>query len=156
MHSIDVGIVILIGGMALWGGMKGVVRILCFLGGMAFGLIAAQLWYPNVSDMLASVLQDAWLRDLVAFGGIFLTIQLLVQLLIRGIRKVLKETATSWLDRLAGLLLGAAMALLLIHGVRLVLHIIPLPLDSFFEDSRLWPAVLSMIDWCLSLLTSGG
>ena len=151
MHSLDIGLVMVLGGLALYGGLRGFARIVLFFTGIAGGVAAAQYGYPILGGMLGVVVSDVWLCHLLAFAFIFFGVQILMHFVAGGVRRFLRFTSTTWLDRVVGLVLGLAVGLSIVQGVRLLLILLPFSLNWYFSGSHLWPGVLRGIDFLLAL-----
>ena len=149
MHSLDIGLVVVLGGLSLYGGMRGFARIVLFFTGIVGGVTGAQYGYPALGGMLDVVVADLWIRQLLAFALIFFGVQILMHFAAGGVRRFLRLTSTTWLDRALGLALGLAVGLAIVQGVRLAL--LPFSLDWYFSGSHLWPSVLRGIDTLLAL-----
>ncbi len=110
MNILD-GIMILLTVVLLVRGlMVGFVRQLAFVFALVLGYLLAGRYHGLVSPALASLIGNAGLRFLVAYGLTFLAVYLAVMLLGVGLRKVMQVTFLSWFDRLLGGLLGAGKA----------------------------------------------
>ena len=145
MNLLDVLLAGLILAGALWGLIKGFVRITAMLVTLVAGGIVAARCYAPVAGVVAQVITNPALQRYVAMTIIFVGFALAVGLLARWITHWVVAVELGWLNRMAGLaagaLLGFATGALLISMLTLWLP----KNDTLFEASRLYPRWLALL-----------
>ena len=131
-----------------WNGFVGEVAELASLVG---GFWAAHRFHPLLSGHLTFISEPA-LRQLAAFVLIFIATIILVALVARILQKVLSFTFVSWVDKLAGGILGLGKGVLICSIVLLVMQKI-LGDMLFLQNSRALPYFSSLIGQIRAWLT---
>lgn len=124
-----------------WNGFVGEVAELISLVG---GFWAARTFHPLLAKHLTFISEPAW-RELAAFVLIFIGTIILVALLARILQKILSFTFVSWVDKLAGGILGLGKGVLICALVLLILRKI-LGDMIFLQNSRALPYFTSLIE----------
>jgi membrane protein required for colicin V production len=110
MNGLDYAIILLVAIGALYGLNQGALRMLTSIASVACGIFFASIYYESAARVAESQLglssvASAVVGYVVLFGAVFATIEIVGRLAIRLIHVV----HLSWIDRLAGSALGAAM-----------------------------------------------
>jgi membrane protein required for colicin V production len=145
MNLLDVILVGLVGVGALWGLIKGFVRIMAMLVTLVAGGLVAARCYAPVAGVVAQIITNPTLQRYVAMGIVFLGFAIVVGLLARWITHWVVAVELGWLNRLAGLVGGAALGFA--TGALLIsILTVWLPQDdTLFEASRLYPRWLALL-----------
>lgn len=107
------------------------------------GFWAANAFSARVTPYLDFVSDPSW-RAILAYVAIFLAVILLVALIARLLQKILSFSFVSWVDKLAGGVLGLTKGLLIFSLVFLVLRKF-FSQAPFFQNSRAVPYFESLI-----------
>jgi len=155
MNALDIGLVIVVAAFAVYGAVKGLVRLALGSVAIGSGVFLACWYHAPVEAMLAGWIHDGEVRVFLAFGGIFLATIVAFAILIWFITKTLEAVNLRWIDRLSGALVGLAIATLLI-GAALVPLIAFLPPDStLVSGSRISPYILHVSAFVKSVVPEG-
>jgi len=115
MRWVDVAIVVIIGGSAIFGLVRGlIVQVGGVLGAVA-GLYLARHDYGAARDFLALFFHNDAHLSVVAFILVFLIVGLLVVIIAHGIKSVVRFTPLGMLDHFAGAALGVALGILVVE-----------------------------------------
>ncbi len=145
MNLLDILLAGLVSAGALWGLIKGFVRITAMLVTLVVGGIVAARCYAPVAGVVAQVITNPALQRYVAMTIVFVGFALVVGLLARWITHWVVAVELGWLNRMAGLAAGAALGFA--TGALLISMLtVWLPEnDTLFEASRLYPRWLAML-----------
>jgi membrane protein required for colicin V production len=145
MNLLDMLLAGLVVAGALWGLLKGFVRITAMLVTLVVGGIVAARCYAPVAGVVAQVITNPTLQRYVAMTIVFVGFALVVGLLARWITHWVVAVELGWLNRMAGLAAGAALGFA--TGALLIsLLTVWLPEnDTLFEASRLYPRWLALL-----------
>lgn len=137
MGWVDVTIIVIIVASALFGLARGlIVEVATILGAVA-GLYVAKQNFSTATNFLALFFHRDQRLRVIAFIVVFCLVWLLIVLVAEGIRGVLRFTPFGLLDRLGGLLLGAALAVLVVEALLLLVsHVHDPALHSAIRASR--------------------
>ncbi len=147
MNRIDVVLAVVLALFALRGFWRGFSREVFALVGLVGGVAAAGAYYPDGIAVLPPEVPEI-ARPVVAFLGIFVAVVLAAKLAGFLVRRVLGLVLLSPLDRLGGILFGAAKgAALVTFGVIAVRAITPPDaLERACADSVLMQPILELTD----------
>jgi membrane protein required for colicin V production len=147
VNRIDVVLAVILALFALRGFWRGFSREIFALIGLVGGVAAAGAYYPGGTAMLPPEVPEI-VRPAVAFLGIFAAVALAAKLVGLLVRRLLGLILLSPLDRLGGVLFGAAKgAALITLGVIAVRAITPADaLERACADSVLMQPILALID----------
>jgi membrane protein required for colicin V production len=125
VNRIDVVLAVVLALFALRGFQRGFSREIFALIGLVGGVAAAAALYADTAVMLPPEVPDI-ARPALAFAGIFLGVALAAKLVGMLVHRVLGLTLLSPLDRVAGILFGAAKgAAVLVMAVAVVRAVTP-------------------------------
>ncbi len=122
LNWLDIALLLIVGGsvvMSLW---RGFSRELIGLAATVFGIVAGVWFYGMAGSFLLPFVSTPAVANFCGFLIVFLGIQLLGSLLGWVVRRLLKQTGLSWIDRLLGGLFGLSRGLLV--AVALVLALL--------------------------------
>ncbi len=147
MNRIDVVLAVVLALFALRGFQRGFSREIFALIGLVGGVAAAAAMYADVAVMLPPEVPDIG-RPALAFGGIFVGVALLAKLVGMLVHRVLGLTLLSPLDRVAGILFGAAKGAALVVMAVVVVRSVTPPnaLARACADSILMQPILEITD----------
>ena len=137
LNYFDVAVVCILGLFSLRGLLRGFVGEVAGLVGIIGGLWFAHRTYPQVAGYLTFVTDPTW-RNVAAYVLVFLGVLVAVGLVARVLRKILAFSFVSWVDKVAGFLLGLVKglvicSLLLLLAQRFVSD------AAFMRESRVLP-----------------
>jgi membrane protein required for colicin V production len=112
-----------------WGCLRGLVRALLSLLGLAAAAILAVRGYPDVAQRLAPLIATPWIQQAVGFALIFLAVMAVAMICSALLRFVLQAAGLSLLDRLLGGLFGLAKVIL-------VVSVLLMMANKFFPSVR--------------------
>jgi membrane protein required for colicin V production len=96
----------------MWGCLRGLIRALLSLIGLAAASILAVRGYPDIAQRLAPLIATPWVQQAIGFALIFLAVMAVTMVCIALLRFVLHATGLSLLDRLLGGLFGLVKVIL--------------------------------------------
>ena len=140
----DVIIILTLVAFSIRGFLKGFVAEVAGIASLLGGFWVAHHFHPLLSPRLTFISEPAW-RQLAAYVLIFVATLILVAVLARILQKVLSFSFVTWVDRLAGGILGLAKGLLLCSVVLLVLQKL-MGNMAFLQNSRALPYFTSLIE----------
>jgi len=144
-NAVDWAIILITGLLTLWGLLKGFTSTLATLAGIALGYLVASRLYPQGALLLAGLIPDENLRNILSFTAIFVACVAVTYMVGRLVRKLINGIGLGWIDHLIGAGLGMAKGLLLSCIMILVLVAFLPPGSRYISESRLTPAVLSLV-----------
>lgn len=105
MKGLDIVVIIFVGLATVRGLFRGAIRELFSFGGIIFGIILGGKYYTGV-EQIFSFVRSPVLRSVLAFAIIFLVVYLLFTLFGIILKRLFKLLFLSFLDHLAGAVLG--------------------------------------------------
>lgn len=144
MNLLDIAIIALCLGFAVYGIFQGMVRQLFSWGGLILGHIAGVRYYETVQEYLRLDFSHA---EIVAYLLTFLGVYVIVRLAGLIVERVVRSSELSGADRAAGMVAGFAKGALLSVLLVFVL-VIMLPKDTaFLRESMLAPTAMKAARW---------
>ncbi len=142
MNPLDIVVLTIIGSFVALGLWKGLIKQLFSLAGIIIGYIAAISFYEQISTFFTSLDKD--IASIVSFIAIFVSCILLSSLVGLFVGKLIKIADLSWLNRVAGGLLGFLKGLLILMIIVVIL-VAFLPSESkVLRNSVTLPYVMSV------------
>ena len=133
MNSFDIIVMVIVVLGLVRGLFRGFVKEIASIAGVMAGLYGGSIYYPLVGEQLSRWIDTEIYRHLLAFFLLFMVIVVGVGLVASLIRYFLKIALLGWVDRLCGMVFGAAKGLL----VCVVIFIIA---TTFIPGQNLWIA----------------
>jgi len=144
VNLLDIAIIALCLGFAVYGIFQGMVRQLFSWGGLILGHIAGVRYYETVQEYLRLDFPHA---EIVAYLLVFLGVYVIVRLAGLIVERVVRRSELSGADRAAGMVAGFAKGALLSVLLVFVLVIL-LPKDTaFLRESTLAPRAMVAVTW---------
>lgn len=126
MTWVDWVIVIVLGGALLGGISQGILRSVCSLIGLIFGLVLAAWNYSRIADLLMPLVRIREVADAVGFLLIALLVMAVANVIGAVASKTLHRMGLGCLDRLAGGVFGLLQgALLITLGILVIVAFFP-------------------------------
>lgn len=147
MNFIDVMILIVIGAFLVKGLLRGLMKELCSLVGLAVGsLLAFRFHAPFAEAMVSAFNLPASVCVVLAFLAIFLVTLLVFGLIGMLLSKYVKLLYVGGLNRVAGGIFGIVQGVLLLSVVMFGLSVSPLPDwgQMAMSDSQLTPPFVEL------------
>lgn len=129
VHWFDIGLLIALILSGAWGCLRGLVRSLLSLIGLAAASILAVRGYPDIAQRLAPLIATPWVQQAVGFALIFLAVMAVAMVCSILLRFALHAVGLSLLDRLLGGLFGLAKVIL-------VVSVLLMMANKFFPSAR--------------------
>ncbi len=114
MSTVDLVIVLVIGGCAVLGMLWGAVRMVTLIAAVVAGVLAAHWAGPAAAQLLAGASPQGGTGRMLATAAVSLAAVVVVWLAGNGLRRALRALHLGWVDRLAGLAAGAGAAALVL------------------------------------------
>lgn len=135
---LDIGLLVVFAVFLIRGLLCGLIQELAGLLGIVFGFFAASRFQHEVVPYVARFVGNREWAEIVAYAVIFIVVFLAVVAVGMIVRKPLKGGLVSWLDYLAGAVLGAAKGAIICTIIFLVIKAL-MPQADFVRDSVLAP-----------------
>jgi membrane protein required for colicin V production len=129
VHWFDIGLTIalILGGV--WGCLRGLVRAMLSLVGLATASVLAVRYYPDIAQWLERLIATLWVRQAIGFALVFLAVMAIAMVCSTLLRFALRAAGLSLMDRLLGGLFGLAK-------VVLVASVLLMMANEFFPSVR--------------------
>jgi membrane protein required for colicin V production len=98
----------------VWGCLRGLVRALLSLIGLAAASVLAVRGYPDFAQHLAPLIATPWVRQAISFALIFLAVMAIAMVCSTLLRFALRAAGLSLIDRLLGGLFGLVKVILVV------------------------------------------
>ena len=141
MNPVDIGIAVVIAFCVIRGFFRGFIKEIFSLIGALAGFYIACIYYPDAAKLLIKWAPSLPYENIISFVLIFIGILILISLLGVGIKYLLNIVFLGWVDRVCGILFGAAKGVLIVSMVLLVLTAFVPEFDSMIKSSKLAPEV---------------
>ena len=129
MHWFDISLTIALILSGVWGCLRGLVRAILSLIGLAAASVLAVRGYPDIAQRLAPLIATLWVRQAIGFALIFLAVIAIAMVCSALLRFALRAAGLSLMDRLLGGLFGVAK-------VVLVASVLLMMANKFFPSVR--------------------
>ena len=112
MHWFDIGMTIALILSGVWGYLRGLVRAILSLIGLAAAAVLAVRGYPDIAELLTPLIATLWVRQVIGFTLIFLAVVAVAMVCGILLRFALRAAGLSLMDRLLVGLFGLAKVIL--------------------------------------------
>ena len=112
VHWFDIGIIIALILSGVWGCLRGLVRAMLSLIGLAAASVLAVHGYPDIAQRLAPLIATPWVQQAIGFTLIFLAVMAVAMVCSACCALPLHAAGLSLMDRLLGGLFGLAKVIL--------------------------------------------
>lgn len=126
---------------------RGFVREAISLATWIIAIWIALRLFVFVATLLTPYIHSHELRNVVAFGGIFLIVLIIGSLINFLFSRLIDRTGLSGSDRILGLVFGIARGILLVGILVLMGNIISLMHDPWWTNSQLIPHFQGLAKW---------
>lgn len=146
MNGFDIGLLILLALLVLFGLIKGLTRLLIGMGALIVGFLLAAQFHQQLAVKLTWINVNDDILKLIAYVLIFFGTMAVGGVLAWITRKLLKAAMLSWADRLAGGAVGLVAAMLIAAWLVLPLVAYSPFGEKALRDSTLAPYVTVVAD----------
>ena len=144
----DIGIASIIAISGLISLVRGFVKEAMSLIVWVLAYVIAMTFSERLSELLVNVIELASLRQLAAWGGLFVATLLVGAMINFLLGKLVSSTGLGGTDRTLGLVFGVFRGLLIILAIVIMLpQAIPVDQDSWWQESTLIPYFQGFEDW---------
>lgn len=158
MNAVDIAIIGAIGLVALIGLKSGVIKPVSGMGGFILGVFLAIQNYGLVVPYVAQYIEGPMIQKIAAFIAVVLIVAIAARVVGFIIKKLMSLLVLGWLDNVAGMVGGAAVATAIVGTVFYVASGLSFASNNpAFATSRLAPEVSrvtlisSQTPWCTTL-----
>lgn len=153
MNVFDVVIVVIVSFCLIRGLFRGLIREISSIVGVLAGFYGAYTYYPMVEPNFARWVETPGYRNIISFFLLFCAILISVNLIARLIRYLLNIVFLGWVDRLCGMVFGAAKGLLIVSVLFIALTTMLPKGATIVTESRLSPHV-AIVSEAISVFVS--
>jgi len=143
MNGLDIAIIAIVGIGAFGGLTRGALRMATSVLSLVLGIYAASVYYGRAAAIAHKYLSTSpTMSALIGYVAVFAIVFFAIEYAGATVVRLAQIIHLSWIDRLAGGLLGAAIGALIAGFVMLGLTALLPPNPSLLRNSRLAPQVL--------------
>jgi len=144
----DIGIASIVAISGLVSLVRGFVKEAMSLVIWVLAYVVAMTFSERLSELLINVIELASLRQLAAWGGLFVATLLVGAMINYLLGKLVASTGLGGTDRTLGLVFGVFRGLLIVLAIVIMLpQAIPVNQDPWWQESALIPFFQSFEDW---------
>lgn len=157
-NTFDFIVLVLVIVPAFRGLFRGLIEEAAALLAVVLGVVAASRYYPQVAPLLETIFHDPKLVGILAYALVFCATALVISMLGKLVQRIVSVSLVSWLNHLAGGVLGACVGLILACLAYLVIHHFA-PQAEMLQRSQLTPYLAQLVQDVRELLPqvlSGG
>ncbi len=153
MNQLDLAILAVIALGAIYGLLRGVLRMASSIVALAAGIYLASIYYPQVAAFAQTLFGlGATASATLGYIVVFLLVFVVVAGLGEAISRILQIARLGWIDRVCGAAAGVAVGGALM-GLFLMILTAMLPVDAaLLRESKLAPAVLSYAETLIAYI----
>jgi membrane protein required for colicin V production len=153
MNLFDVVILVVVSFCLVRGLFRGFIREVSSIVGVLAGFYGAGTYYPLVEPFFSQWMDNPGYRKMISFFVLFCAILIVVNLVAALIRYLLNIVFLGWVDRLCGLVFGAAKGLIIVSVLLIVVTTLLPKNTAFVAESRLGSHVATVSE-VMSVLVS--
>jgi membrane protein required for colicin V production len=143
MNGLDFAIIAIVGLGALSGLSRGALRMATSILSLVLGIYAASIYYGRAAALAHKYLSTSpTMSAVIGYVAVFLIVFVAIEYAGGTIVRLAQIIHLSWIDRLAGGILGAAIGVLLAGFLVVGMTAVLPPNPSLLRDSKLAPQVL--------------
>ncbi len=154
MNSFDIIVMIIVVLGLVRGLFRGFVKEIASIAGVMAGFYGGSVYYPMVGDLLTPWIDTEIYRHLLSFFLLFMVIVVGVGLVATLIRYFLKIAFLGWVDRLCGMIFGAAKGVLICVVIFIIATTFIPGQNEWIATSRLSPYLGEVSRWASLLVDS--
>lgn len=141
MNGFDIAMIVIVSFCLIRGLFKGLIGEVSGIIGVVAGFYGAYTYYPLVTVFLEKWIETPGIRNLTAFFLLFCAVLIVVSLVSVLIRQFLKLVFLGWVDRLFGVVFGAAKGMLIVSVLFIVITTFFPKNSSILTGSKFSPCV---------------
>ncbi len=139
LNALDIIIILILGIVTVWSGIKGFFRTIINLAAVILGYIIASRFYAFLVELFREKIGDSVFMKGLCFIVLFVISAGVILVLGHFCNKLIKKSPLKWLDHVGGILFGFIKGACIV-GVLLVFLVVLLPKDSKFTgESFIFP-----------------
>ena len=138
MNTLDIILTVITAFLVVWGLWKGLISTIASLGGFILGFYLANEYSHQVTPYVNKVVADPSWSSIVAYALVFIATLVGVVIIAGILKKILNLAFASWLDHLAGGLLGLLQAVIIGCLIVFLLNIF-FTGEGFMRESKIVP-----------------
>ncbi|MBW2653698.1 MAG: CvpA family protein [Deltaproteobacteria bacterium] len=141
MNAFDIAVIVIVSFCLIRGLFKGLIGEVSGIIGVVAGFYGAYTYYPLITPYAEQWIKNPGIRNLIAFFLLFCAILVIVSLISILIRKFLKLVFLGWVDRIFGLVFGAAKGILIVSVLFIMITTFLPKNPTILTDSKFSPYV---------------
>ncbi len=141
---------IFLGGLIV-GLLMGMVKISLLILSPIAGFIISSYLYQPLAGSFEFISSNSSVQKLVAFITIFLAVFVIIAIAGWLIVKLLKKLHLNWFNRMAGGLIGLAVAFIFSGSILMALTAFELPSNKYLSESKLATLIYSATDYAITV-----
>jgi membrane protein required for colicin V production len=139
MNAFDIAIIVIVSFCLIRGMFNGLIGEISGIIGVFAGFYGAYTYYPLMAVYAEGFIETPGIRNLMVFFFLFCAILIIVSLIALLIRKILRLVFLGWVDRILGLVFGAAKGLLIVSVFFIMITTFLPKSSSLLTDSKFSP-----------------
>ncbi len=153
MNAFDILTVVVVSFCLIRGVFKGLIGEMSGIIGVIAAFYGAYTYYPMITPYIQKWIETPSIRNIIAFFLIFCIILIIVGIVALLIRKILNFVFLGWVDRIFGLLFGAAKGILIMSVIFIILASF-FPHNSKFLTTSKFVPYIARISETLTVIVS--
>ncbi len=155
INPVDTGLAVIVAFCVVRGFFRGFIKEVFSLVGALAGFYVACIYYADAAKLLIRWFPRLPYLNIISFILIFIGIFILISLLGTGIKYLLNIVFLGWVDRVCGVLFGAAKGVLIGAMLLLALTAFVPQMASMIKSSTLAPEVARISEKIIGIVPSG-
>ncbi|MBW2609562.1 MAG: CvpA family protein [Deltaproteobacteria bacterium] len=153
MNLLDYIIIITMVYLIVKGIFRGLIREIASLAGIILGIWLANLFQPQMTDLLSPYLPSVRYLPLISFAAIFAAILILCNILGWGLKLLFKKLFLGWVDRTLGACLAIAKGVIITYLIIVMLTFFLPSKTPLIAASTLAPLIIRSYQSMISLIS---
>ena len=141
MNTFDIIVIVLVSFCLIRGLFKGIIGEVSGIIGIIAAFYGAYTYYPMITVYAQKWIENSGIRSILAFFLIFCAILIIVGIISLLIQKLLNLVFLGWVDRIFGLLFGAAKGILLVSVIFIIITNFFPKNSKFLSNSKFSPYI---------------
>ena len=117
MNAFDILIIVIVSFCLIRGAFRGLIAEVSSIIGVVAAFYGAYTYYPLITVYAQKWIENAGIRNIIAFFLMFCAILIVINLVSLLIRKILNLVFLGWVDRTFGLVFGAVKGILIVSVI---------------------------------------
>ena len=154
MNAFDMVVILIVSFCLIRGIFRGLIGEVSAIIAVIAGFYAAFTYYPMITGYAVKWIQSSGLRNIAAFFVLFCAVVICVNLVSMLIHKLLNLIFLGWVDRIFGLVFGAAKGVLVVCVLFIMMTTFIPKSSNIFSHSKLSPYI-AQISKTMTVFVSG-